>query len=80
MHFEDIFAEKIFHSCPNCKQPFQGDVAYDLTKAQLSFVERELKEIPSWNRLALLMRMSILDEKRMRIESREKKFVTRCSL
>lgn len=30
-----------FEVCPNCKQDYQNDVAYELTKAQLAFVERE---------------------------------------
>ena len=30
-----------FEVCPNCKQDYQNDVAYELSKAQVDFVERE---------------------------------------
>ena len=57
---DDIFSEKLFTQCPNCKQSFQGDVYYDLTKAQLSFVEKNFK-VPSWHLLALKNRMDVID-------------------
>lgn len=30
-----------FEGCPNCKQDYQNEVAYELSKAQVDFVERE---------------------------------------
>ncbi len=53
----DISDERFFQQCPNCKQRFQGDIAYDLAKAQLSFVEREFKEVRVWRLRALMMWM-----------------------
>jgi predicted unusual protein kinase regulating ubiquinone biosynthesis (AarF/ABC1/UbiB family) len=62
-NFREIIEEKFFEKCPNCKQAFQGDLHYDLTKAQLSFVEREFKDVPlrSLHLGALIQRMKALD-------------------
>ena len=56
-----LFRENFFSQCPNCKQSFQGDVFYDLTKAQLSFIEREFKDVECWNLEALMRRIAALD-------------------
>ena len=68
-----FFEEKFFMKCHNCKQSFQGDVAYDLTKAQLSFIEREFKVVAILNLLALIRRIAILDRAKEgdRIEGEE---------
>jgi hypothetical protein len=58
---KDMIEEKFFEQCPNCKQAFQGDLRYDLTKAQLSFVEREFKDLQGWNLGALTRRIKALD-------------------
>ena len=73
MHHGNIFKEKFFTQCPNCKQTFQGDVYYDLTKAQLSFIEREFKDVENWHVEAMVMRMTVLDVKKNadRIEGEE---------
>jgi hypothetical protein len=62
MHDGELFREKFFSQCPNCKQSFQGDIAYEMAKYQLSFIEREFKEVICWNFLALMRRIAILDE------------------
>jgi hypothetical protein len=69
----DIVTEKIFEQCPNCKQAFQGNLYYDLTKAQLSFVEREFKNVQRLHLGALIQRMIVLDGKREedRVEGEE---------
>jgi hypothetical protein len=54
----DIFDGAFFDKCPNCKQTFQGDVAYKMTKAQLSFIEREF-EGSNWH-LGAMMRMILV--------------------
>ena len=53
VHNGSLFDEAFFDKCPNCKQSFQGDVVYEMTKSQLSFVEREFKEVPRWRLKAL---------------------------
>ena len=58
---DKIFKEKFFRRCPNCKQEFWGDVYYEMAKAQLSFIEREFKEVPSWHLYALVERTLVLD-------------------
>eukprot|EP00985_Skeletonema_marinoi_P007396 scaffold3244_cov151-Skeletonema_marinoi.AAC.1 len=40
---EDEYPTAFFRTCPNCKQDYQGDVAYALAKARVDFVEREYK-------------------------------------
>lgn len=35
-----------FRACPNCKQPYQGDVQFSMVTAQFDFVEREYKNDP----------------------------------
>jgi len=69
----DIVTEKIFEQCPNCKQAFQGDLLYDLTKVQLSFVEREFKNVQRCQLGALVHRIIVLDGKREedRVEGEE---------
>jgi len=59
----DMIEERVFEQCPNCKQAFQGDLRcrYDLTKAQLSFVEREFKGLQGWNLGALMQRITAFD-------------------
>jgi len=37
------YPSAFFRTCPNCKQDYQGDVAYTLAKARVDFVEREFK-------------------------------------
>eukprot|EP00985_Skeletonema_marinoi_P027708 scaffold23173_cov168-Skeletonema_marinoi.AAC.1 len=68
-----IFEEKFFQQCPNCKQSFQGDISYDMTKAQLAFIEREFKDVDRWNLIALLQRIVVLDggKEEDRIEGEE---------
>ena len=56
-----LFRENFFSQCPNCKQSFQGNIYYDLTKAQLSFIEREFKDVECWNLEALMRRIAALD-------------------
>ena len=70
---DDIYTEKIFTQCPNCKQSFQGDIYNDLTKAQLSFFEREFKDFESWHLGAMMKRIFNLDGKKDadRIEGEE---------
>eukprot|EP00984_Skeletonema_dohrnii_P001536 scaffold486_cov148-Skeletonema_dohrnii-CCMP3373.AAC.17 len=57
----EFFHEKIFEQCPNCKQPFQGNIPYGMTTAQLSFFEREFKDVLSWQMGALMKRILVLD-------------------
>ena len=59
-----LFDEKFFEKCPNCKQEFQGDLYYDMTKAQLTFIEREFKGLHRWNLSALVNRIIVLDGKK----------------
>ena len=70
---DNIFKEKFFLKCPNCKQEFQGDIYNDMTKAQLSFIEREFKEETNWHVEAMVMRMTVLNAKKDadRIEGEE---------
>jgi hypothetical protein len=60
----DIFEEKFFENCPNRKQEFQGDLYYNLTKAQLSFVEKEFKGADGWYLGTLKRRINALDGKK----------------
>jgi hypothetical protein len=60
----DMLEEKAFEQCPNCKQAFQGDLCYDLTKAQLSFVEREFKDLQGLHVGALMKRNTVLNGKK----------------
>ena len=59
-HHGIFFEEKFFSRCPNCKQSFQGDIAYDLTKAQLSFIAREFRDVAILNLSALMRRIGNL--------------------
>ena len=72
-HDEPLIQEKFFSQCPNCKQEFQGDIYKDLTKAQLSFIEREFKDVECWNLEAMVMRIAALNAKNEadRIEGEE---------
>lgn len=36
---------KAFEFCPNCKQQYQNDVIYELTKAAVNFTERQYKDV-----------------------------------
>ncbi len=56
-----MFEERFFDRCPNCKQSFQGDIRRDMTKAQLSFIEREFKEVRAWHLSALIDWIPSLD-------------------
>eukprot|EP00984_Skeletonema_dohrnii_P001535 scaffold486_cov148-Skeletonema_dohrnii-CCMP3373.AAC.16 len=69
----DMLGEKIFEQCPNCKQSLQGDIYYDMTKAQLTFIEREFKGVDDWHLGALMKRIMVLDGKKDadRIEGEE---------
>ena len=73
MYDAELFREKFFSQCPNCKQSFQGDVAYEMTKSQLSFIEREFKDVEKWHLEAMVMRIAFLDAKKEadRIEGEE---------
>eukprot|EP00984_Skeletonema_dohrnii_P001522 scaffold486_cov148-Skeletonema_dohrnii-CCMP3373.AAC.3 len=68
-----MFVEKLFERCPNCKQEFQGDLYYDMTKAQLSFVEKEFKGANGWYLGTLRRRIHALDGKKEadRVEGEE---------
>eukprot|EP00985_Skeletonema_marinoi_P019989 scaffold11655_cov133-Skeletonema_marinoi.AAC.4 len=59
-----LFDEKFFEKCPNCKQEYQKDLYYDMTKAQLTFIEGEFKGLHRWNLSALLNRIIVLDGKK----------------
>jgi len=56
-----MFDEKFFENCPNCKQEYQNDLYYDMTKAQLEFFEREFIEVDRWYLRALKRRISVLN-------------------
>ena len=73
MHDEGLIQKEFFMRCPTCKQTFQGDVFYDMTKAQLSFVKREFKDVENWHVEAMVMRMTVLNAKKEadRIEGEE---------
>eukprot|EP00984_Skeletonema_dohrnii_P010662 scaffold4179_cov71-Skeletonema_dohrnii-CCMP3373.AAC.3 len=60
----EFFQEKIFEQCPNCKQSFQGNIPYSMTAAQLTFFEREFKDVQSWQMGALMKRINVLDGKK----------------
>jgi len=68
-----MFVEKLFERCPNCKQEFQGDLYYEMTKAQLSFVEKEFKGANGWYIGTLTRRIHALDggKEEDRIEGEE---------
>eukprot|EP00985_Skeletonema_marinoi_P027709 scaffold23174_cov73-Skeletonema_marinoi.AAC.1 len=69
----NTFDGKNFEHCPNCKQEYQNDLYYDMTKAQLAFIEREFKDVDRWNLRALKRRILILDGEKEadRIEGEE---------
>ncbi|KAK1740073.1 hypothetical protein QTG54_009023 [Skeletonema marinoi] len=69
----NMFDGKIFEHCPNCKQEYQNDLYYDMTKAQLAFIEREFIEVDRWYLRALKRRILILDGEKEadRIEGEE---------
>ena len=56
---------KAFEFCPNCKQQYQNDVIYKLTKAAVDFTEREYKDVKSGYLLGhtLTNRLTVLDPK-----------------
>ena len=59
-----LFA-KAFEFCPNCKQQYQNDVIYKLTKAAVDFTDREYKDVTCGYLLSqtLSNRLTVIDPK-----------------
>jgi hypothetical protein len=59
-----VFA-KAFEFCPNCKQQYQNDVIYKLTKAAVDFTEREYKDFNCGYLLSMTLsnRLTVIDPK-----------------
>eukprot|EP00985_Skeletonema_marinoi_P029030 scaffold26540_cov66-Skeletonema_marinoi.AAC.1 len=59
-----LFA-KAFEYCPNCKQQYQNEVIYKLTKAAVDFTDREYKDVTCGYLLChtLSNRLTVIDPK-----------------